>query len=539
MALLSVSCQSKPMPDDSPEEQSYTVTLEAGFEALTRADVSSETGVITWSGTDRIAVGLDDGTFVPFDLVSGAGETSASFSGTVPGGKTVSGKAYYPWWEGAYSVSEPRITPPDTQDYVSDTYAPAVMSADIVPGSPLSFKHEGGVMRFTIKGIPSSAVKFTFSSDDGVYGNDDYSITFPAGGSSTRVFSVPVRAGALTPYTISLYNSAGGVMISKSKASSTNVERSQLRNVTPLEVTFSNNFRIVSYNVLDGMENDYDNNYDNFVSWVRSVSPDVLVLCEAKPFNKSEDEKNNASFFRSKMVSRAARWGHSHVAIVNKDRYPVVITSSSAITLKGTFDNSKTAHGALYVSTHGYEIVGLHLQPTSDQDYETYGTRRLEEFNYILNGSTKAYPAVTDNWIFAGDFNSYSPLERDAVSPFNGYSAYKYSSEDSNSYAVYNKAVEEGLTDVLYSFNGRIFQPTMFHGRSRIDYFFVSPDVYSRVKRAEVLRGGFPGDYSSAGETPNPSDHFPILMDIADYSFRVLDGSTSTNDWDEEECLAE
>ena len=548
-AVLSPSCHKRHTPDVNPEEQTYTVSLEAGFEALSRADVSSSTGAMTWGAEDRIAVGLDDGTFVPFDLVSGAGETAATFSGSIPGNRIVSGKAYFPWWDGAYSTADPRICPPATQEYVSDTYAPAVMSADIVSGEPLSFKHDGGVLRFTIKGIPSTAVKFTFSSEGGVYGNDNYSITFPAGGASTRVFSVPVKTGTLSPYTISLSTASSDVLVSQGKSSSTDVERCQLRIVTPLEVVLTNNFRVVSYNILNGMEADYDNDYDNFVSWVKSVSPDVLVLCEAKPFDKSADENSNAAFFRTKMVSRAARWGHGHVAIVNNDNYPIVITSSSSLSVHSTLTGSKTKHGAIHVSTRGYDIVGVHLQPTLDtgfdlestDKYEYYGAKRVEEWEYILENTLIAYPDRT-SWIFAGDFNSYSYLEKSAISPYGGKSAWTYpdyQGSRSAAYDVYDAVTGSGITDALYSFNGGAFQPTMYHGCSRIDYFFVSTGVYSRIKRAVVLRGGFPGDYSSGETTPNPSDHFPVLIDIADYSFRVLDGNNTINDWAEDPIVQE
>ena len=548
-ALLACSCTRKQEPDENQEEKSYTVTLEAGFEAVTRVGVDALSGAMSWSASDKIAVGLDDGTFVPFDLVAGAGETSATFSGTVPGGRTVSGKAYYPWWDGAYSTGARSITPPSEQAFVSDGYVPAVMSADIVSGEPLSFKHEGGILRFTVKGLPSSAAKFTFSSSGGVYGNDDYSITFPSGGASSRVFSVPVKAGTLASYSISLSNSSGDVLLSKSKVSSTVVVRCQLRNVTPLEVVLTNNCRIIEYNILAGMEADYDNNYDNFVSWVNSMEPDIMVLCESKPFNKNSLEKNSPSYFRSRMAARAARWGHANIAVVDNDNFPVVVTSSSAVTVNSTLTSTPTQHGAVHVSTKGYDIVALHLRPTLDtgfdaestNKYEYYGGLRLQEWEYVRQNTLTEYPE-RDNWIFAGDFNTYAALENSAKSPFGGKPAYSYpdyNGSRSAAYDIYDAISGSGLTDVLYSFNGGVFQPTMYHGRSRIDYFFASPAVYSRVNRAEVLRGGFPGDYSAAETTPNPSDHFPILMDIADYAFRVLDGVNQLEDWGEESLINE
>lgn len=545
VALL-FSCGEKGVaPSD---EKPYTLTLHAAFEPLTRAGADAATGSMAWSSGDRIAVGLDDGTFIPFDLVSGAGGPDADFSGTVPAGRGLSGTAWYPYWEGAYSTGERTVTPPLAEDFVSDAYTPAVMSAR-VDGSSLSFTHAGGIIRFTVKGIPASAVRFTFTSDGGVYGNDSYSVLFPAGGATSRVFSVPVQAGTLAPYTISLSNAADDVLVSKTKGSATEVERCDLRLLTPLEVVFADSFRVVCWNILNGMEADYDNDYDNLVAWVNALSPDVLVLTESKPFNKSSLEKRVATLFAARMKARAARWGHGQVAIVNIDNYPVTITSAHPLTVQSLLtDKDFTSHGAVHVSTGGYEIVGLHLQPTLDTGFDAdvttkyayYGARRKAEFAYILEETMAACPDRKD-WIFAGDFNSYSLKDRGARSPYGGATAYSYPDEDgqvSSAYGVYDAIIGSGLADVLYDFNAGAFQPTMYHGRSRIDYFFATPGVCSRVKRAEVVRGGFPGDYSPDLEQ-NPSDHFPILMDIADYAFKVLDGYDTLNDWEDGAALEE
>lgn len=43
-------------------------------------------------------------------------------------------------------------------------------------------------------------------------------------------------------------------------------------------------FKVVSYNILEGMKNDKANNYDNFVAWVTEQKPDVLALEECNGF---------------------------------------------------------------------------------------------------------------------------------------------------------------------------------------------------------------------------------------------------------------
>ena len=39
-------------------------------------------------------------------------------------------------------------------------------------------------------------------------------------------------------------------------------------------------FKVVNYNILQGMVADKGNNYDNFVAWVKEQDPDVLALEE-------------------------------------------------------------------------------------------------------------------------------------------------------------------------------------------------------------------------------------------------------------------
>ena len=39
--------------------------------------------------------------------------------------------------------------------------------------------------------------------------------------------------------------------------------------------------RILYWNIQDGMWADQENNYDNFVNWVKGYDPDICVFCEA------------------------------------------------------------------------------------------------------------------------------------------------------------------------------------------------------------------------------------------------------------------
>ena len=82
-----------------------------------------------------------------------------------------------------------------------------------------------------------------------------------------------------------------------------------------------------------------------------------------------------------------------------------------------------------------------------------------------------------------------------------------------------------------------VYKPSMYHGRSRLDYIFASEGLYGRVGAADVILGGFPGNYRT--DDANPSDHMPLYMDLITYRFKVLDGVTRLEDWPEETLFNE
>lgn len=528
--LLATACHGN-KPVFSPEpESTVTLRLGASMESFSSKSALDEEGYLTWQTGDKIAVLLDDGSVVSLSLESGEGTPSATFSGEIPAGRSFTGKAAYPWWDGAWSSSagELVLTLPESIAWPGDSYVPAVMKAT-ASGTSLSFTHVGAIMQFTVKGIPASVAAFRFStSESAVMGRNDFTYTFtPLAGN--RVFHVPVAAGTLPSYTISLLDASGGELLSKTKSKTTSVSRCDYRKLTPLAVEVADKFRLLYYNALNGMERDSANNYDNFVAWVNSWEPDVLVLCEAGDLNVI-----------------ASRWGHAHTAKVSKDAYPIVITSSSPLTVNQTL-TTDLVHGAIHVSVAGYDIVGLHLRPTRDDDssgslsadeYAKYGNLRKTDLEYIV-AQTLDNPsyAATTNWIVCGDFNAYSPLEKNAVSPYGGKPAYTYSEPIASvCYEVY-PIIADKLKDVVYYFNGQAYRPSMYHGRSRLDYIFASENVYAKVGTADVILGGFPGNYKNTDE--NPSDHMPLYMDLITYKYKILDGITRLEDWEEDNFFNE
>ena len=529
--IVLVSCQANE-PILPPEPEAVTLRLGASMENLSSKAAVDGEGNLSWQTGDKIAILLNDGSVSSLTLESGEGTKSAVFSGEIPAGRTFAGKAAYPWWDGAWSSSagELVLTLPESMEWPGDSYVPAIMKA--TGTGSLSFTHVGAIMQFTIKGMPASVASFLFSTSEGaVMGRNDFTYTFtPSAGN--RVFHIPVKAGTLPSYTISLLDSSGCEVVTKTKGKTTSVARCDFRTLTPLEVKVADKFRVLSYNVLDGMARDSENNYDNFVAWVRSWEPDVLVLCEAGNLDEI-----------------ASRWGHTNTVKVSKSSYHIVITSSHPMTVEQTITTpDKVVHGAAHVSVAGYDIVGLHLRPTNDDDgggksadeYAKYGALRKAELEYILSQTLdNATYSARSNWIFCGDFNAYSPLEKTAKSPYGGLNSYTYSEPTASvCYEVY-PLIADRLKDVVYYYGGAAYKPSMYHGRSRLDYFFASDGLFTRVGAADVILGGFPGNYRAEDDDNNPSDHMPIYMDMITYTFKVLDGKTRLEDWPEENLVNE
>lgn len=527
--IVLVSCQENE-PILPPEPEAVTLRLGASIENLSSKAAVDGAGNLSWQTGDKIAILLDDGSVSSLTLESGEGTKSAVFSGEIPAGRTFAGKAAYPWWDGAWSslAEELVLTLPESIVWPGDSYVPAIMKA--TGTSSLSFTHEGAIMQFTIKGMPASVASFRFSTSAGaVMGRNDFTYTFtPSAGN--RVFHVPVLVGTLPAYTISLLDSSGGEVVTKTKGKTTSVARCDFRVLTPLAVNVAAKFRVLSYNVLNGMERDAENNYDNFVAWVRSWEPDVLVLYEAGNLDEI-----------------ASRWGHTNTVKVSKSSYHIVITSSHPMTVEQTITTSdKVVHGAAHVSVAGYDIVGLHLRPTLDDngddqkdanEYAKYGDLRKTELEYILSQTLdNATYSDRSNWIFCGDFNAYSPLEKEAVG-YGGQSSYTYPEPTASvCYEVY-PLIADRLKDVVYYYGGTAYKPSMYHGRSRLDYIFASEGLYAKVRAADVILNEYPGYYRAEDE--NPSDHMPTYMDLITYAFKVLDGKTRLEDWPEENLVNE
>ena len=110
-------------------------------------------------------------------------------------------------------------------------------------------------------------------------------------------------------------------------------------------------FRVLTYNVCEGLKMDTTASKERFVAWMRELDPDLAALQEMNGFTQARLEK------------LAAAYGHSHAVLLKDTGYPVALTSKYPIVAKRVTDNMH--HGFLIARTGGYNIVVAHLSPFS------------------------------------------------------------------------------------------------------------------------------------------------------------------------------
>lgn len=292
---------------------------------------------------------------------------------------------------------------------------------------------------------------------------------------------------------------------------------------TPLKVEsesaeFVNNFKLLSWNIQDGMWCDQFDDYVNFVAYINEINPDVFCIQEAATHwdidgkNLSHysrylpypDQKNVESKWDnpSGWVALAKRWGHEYVVMgPYKDNYPVVITSKYPIEiierLRGD-ENTSVSHGALYAKVHftddiSVNLVNLHLQPDNIANASNF---RMNEINFYLSKTINSKEHYRDeHWLMMGDFNSNVGKNVDVEVRKNSY------------------------YDLWAEMNS--------YSKSYIDFIYGTESMRKSLKSIDFLYGFAHMDkimYSPNGVAINNgsgvwkySDHYPVLAEFSLY----------------------
>ena len=240
-------------------------------------------------------------------------------------------------------------------------------------------------------------------------------------------------------------------------------------------------FKVVNYNILQGMVADKGNNYDNFVAWVKEQDPDVLALEECNGFSETS------------LGALAKRWGHEYAVLnPNNSGYTVGLTSRYPIEdVVRMLDYPDGARGAIHAKINGINFVVLHLYPFSTwpQNVGASGTGedyRLSEITTYLDNTIRQYPEEP-SWLMMGDFNSPSPYD-------------KANTAGTWEYRAQNEVLNSGYFDLVHEAHSAFQSSTT--GGTRIDYIFGSKAMASNVVSARILKD----DFTLSGV----SDHYPV-----------------------------
>ncbi|MBR6246975.1 MAG: hypothetical protein IKR15_06430 [Bacteroidales bacterium] len=168
MALLSmaaVSCSIKEVAFEQAPEAGNTVILGASVEQ-TKAAIS-DAGAFSWQEGDAISVATN-ADLVDFELIDGAGKTTASFKATFPDGVEMGQYAISPAGKHVVAGDEITINLPAEYVYAEDvTNIPMVGS---ISENKVKFAAVGGVARFKA-GIPAGAAKVALATDKKITGD--------------------------------------------------------------------------------------------------------------------------------------------------------------------------------------------------------------------------------------------------------------------------------------------------------------------------------------------------------------------------------
>ena len=294
-------------------------------------------------------------------------------------------------------------------------------------------------------------------------------------------------------------------------------------------------FRVLYWNIQDGMWADQYNNYDNFVAWIKRYSPDVCVWCEARSiFNAAGTyltKAEKATMLTNAWPSLYPRYNHSYYALGgDRNNYPQAITSRYSITtLKRITDTDEAGRpvvsgaGLFRINVAGEDIYIVTLHPYAqayaadvpvderDASAAAHGGDyyREHEVKYVISQTINnpEYAGVK-NWIMMGDFNSQSP---------NDDFYYKLGASTTKYLAQKQILDNTEYRDIIAEQYPGAFMTSTCSATSRVDYMFASEQMYGRVANAVILTDSWADPYQVdgvAGYLCYPSDHRPVMVDF-------------------------
>lgn len=300
------------------------------------------------------------------------------------------------------------------------------------------------------------------------------------------------------------------------------------------------NYRLLYWNIQNGMWDGQEDNYSRFIGWVKDKQPDICVWCEAQPIYKTNtsDKLDDIDEWRKDAPliefwkGMAQKYGHEYVFLGgHRDNYPQIITSrfpiDSVSRITGNKADTLVAHGAgwarITLSGVPVNFVTVHTWPhkyghgVAKEDREKDGQAhggdyyRATEIEYICRHTIlEADPEGKELWMMMGDFNSITSREN-----------WVYDlDKDDTKFLVHDFV--NGKTPYIDVIAER--EPNNFHSstavRRRIDYVYATPPMYEKIKDARIIFDDYTRQQKAMKDGKRiskffrPSDHLPIVVDF-------------------------
>lgn len=423
---------------------------------------------------------------------------------------------------------------------ISDAHRDIVISFDICAASDfdddLSFKatNGGNIISCMVDGteLPETVFSRKFSKTGSTAALDRSAVTLPASDGRWHNVELTVR-NMNDKSTFTLTTAASH---SKPGAYRFYLDNYQVRTLKDHADHDGSTLRVMCWNIQNGMWADQDNNYNNFVAWVKKYNPDVCVWCEGETiFNTSGDKVYGTNrILPNAWASVAQRYGHNYWSkSEDRDNYPQIITSKYPINTlakigqigttdayvehgSGLFEVEFNGHSVYFVSFHAfahaydpkYTSSGTDAQNASAALYEG-DYHREKEIRYVYEQTIEKYPSQS-NWLMMGDFNSISSLDAEHHTGIN----------DTNWLLHDHILGKDYLKDIIAERNAPEDFFSSINGDSRrIDFIYASPAMYDRIESTAIIIDSWTvlsqdKSVSDKGYFCRPSDHRPILVDF-------------------------
>lgn len=257
----------------------------------------------------------------------------------------------------------------------------------------------------------------------------------------------------------------------------------------------SNIKKIVSYNVLEGFQQD-SVNQDKFVEWVTEINPDVVAFQEMNKFT----QKSLEAFAR--------RYGHPYAVLSKTDGYPVAISSKYPIVnVQKVVDNMW--HAYIYANIDNIHFFVIHLSPH-------VLTKRQEEIRTIVAHANML--PQDEPILIMGDFNS---LDRSDSAQYNEKTLENMRDVEKRrpnirnlnkgeiDYSVMEYLTTNGFIDTFLLTN-KNFIPSVSTKKygtpsKRIDFIWANKVAAEKVISETIVHDKY---------TDVMSDHYPVLLEL-------------------------